>query len=138
MSMFMLPKKSKAPKSAWYPYQDGVQFEISLLLPGQDRDIQSKTTKLVAGGKDGFVQEFDTSSASLMKAQMALTNCRGLKDEDDPDGPDCKMTTANKLRLLNGVPGFEAWVISKYQDLEEAYRLEQEEDEKNSGSLANG
>lgn len=138
MSMFMLPKKSKAPKSAWYTYQDGVQFEISLLLPGQDRDIQSKTQKLVLGGKDGFVQEIDSSSGSLLRAQMALTNCRGLKDEEDPDGPDVKMTEANKMRLLNGVPGFEAWVLSKYQDLAETYRLEQEEDEKNSRSLANG
>lgn len=136
--MFMLPKKSKAPKSAWYPYQDGVQFEISLLQPGQERDIQAKTQKLVAGGKEGFVQEFDTSSASLMKAQMALTNCRGLKDEDDPEGPDVKMTTANKMRLLNGVPGFEAWVIGKYQDLEESYRLEQEADEKNSEASVTG
>ncbi|EHJ49493.1 hypothetical protein DFW101_3497 [Solidesulfovibrio carbinoliphilus subsp. oakridgensis] len=136
--MFMLPKKSKAPKSAWYTYKDGVQFEVSLLVPGQQRDINAKTQKIVAGGKDGFVQEFDTASASLMKAQMAITNCRGLKDPDDADGPDVKMTTANKMMLLNNEPDFEGWVLSKYADLEESYRLEQEADEKNSSSSANG
>lgn len=135
--------KLTTKKKAWYQYpddQDGARFEITVLTPGQQRGINSKVQKLVMDDGGTGSGELDAYLAGHLRAMTALTGWERVYDSDDEAVADnaLKFTATNKEKLLNGIPGFEMWILGKLGELTEAYNAELEEERKNSGSSANG
>jgi hypothetical protein len=73
---------------------------------------------------------FDTATAGNLRASMALTDCKNLYFDEKSEKTE-KMTATNRRKLLDDVPGFEAWVLECYRKLQEQYEAEQEAERKN-------
>ncbi|MHC1788518.1 hypothetical protein [Solidesulfovibrio sp.] len=124
--------KLTAPKSAFHDYpgdEDGARFEITLLTPKQEREISSKAQKVVAR-EGGGEMVFDTTLAGSLRASMCLTGCESLYLSPGSDKEE-KFTGTLKRKLLDEVPGFEAWVLECYGKLREQHEAEQEAERKN-------
>jgi hypothetical protein len=74
---------------------------------------------------------FDTATAGALRASMCLTGCESLYLDAGSEKEE-KMTGTVKRRLLDEIPGFEAWVLECYGKLREDYEAEQEAERKNS------
>ena len=124
--------KLAAPKKAFFDYpgdEDKARFEITLLTPKQEREINTRAQKVIAK-ESGGEMVFDTSTAGNLRASMALTDCEDLYFDEKSDKPE-KMTATVRRKLLDEVPGFESWVLECYGKLREEYEAEQETERKN-------
>lgn len=130
-------------KSAWFEIEgdkDGSKFELTLLTPGQEREIASKAQRVTFKG-DGGGMEIDPVLADSLRAQMALTNWDNVFD-DEAAAKVFNFSNVNKMKLLNnarikttdGVVDFQAWLLGKYQILKDEYDAEMEKERKNSES----
>jgi len=131
--------KLTAPKKAFFDFpgdEDQAQFEITLLTPKQEREISTKAQKVIARDGGGEMV-FDTTTAGALRASMCLTDCQNLY-LDPASEKEEKLTPTVKRRLLDEVPGFEAWVLECYGKLREEHEAEQEAERKNSSTSANG
>ncbi len=125
--------KLTAPKKAFFDFpgdEDGARFEVTLLTPKQEREINTRAQKIVARDGGGEIV-FDTATAAALRASMCLTDADNLYLDDKSEKPE-KLTGSNKRRLLDEVPGFEGWVLECYGKLREEHEAEQEEERKNS------
>lgn len=128
-------------KSGWFVVEgdkDGARFELTILSPGQEREIASKAQQVTYGGS-GAVMEIDPVLADTLRVQMALTGWDNVFDDAEATKPFL-FNASNKAQLLNGariptedgVIDLTAWLLKQYQKLKEEYEAEQEKERKNS------
>lgn len=126
-------KSLTTAKKAWFSYPDDpdeARFEIGLLTPGEEKEVQGATQKLeLTGG--GQSLSMDHTRASTLRAMRALKSWENVYD-DDKGEKVMPCTDKNKLKMLHGVPGFEEWVNDKLGELASEVTKEAEADEKNS------
>lgn len=120
-------------KKAFFDYPDDpdkARFEIGLLSPGEERDIQAAISKMEFGDGGNNVV-VDHNKGAFLRAVKCIRRWENVfQDEDAEKVMVCN--DQNKVKLLNGAPGFEAWVIEKYNELASEVAKAKEEEEKNS------
>lgn len=132
-------------KTAWFEIEgdkDGSRFELTLLTPGQEREIASKAQRVTfKGGSEGGGMEIDPVLADSLRVQMALTNWDNVY-EDEAAAKVFNFSNAHKMQMLNGaridtadgVVDLQAWLLGKYTILKDEYEAEKEKERKNSAS----
>jgi len=121
-------------KKAFFAYpgdQDGAKFEIGLLTPGEERDIQAAANRVEMGDSGGNNVVVDFTKASFLRAARCIRGWENVFHDDKAEKP-MPCNEANKVKLLNTAPGFEAWVLEKYNELASEAAKAREEEEKNS------
>ena len=120
-------------KKGWFDYEndpDHARFEIGVLTPGESREVDGATSKLLFSG-GGQEVTLDHTKAATMRAVRALKRWENVF-EDANGNKALPCNDANKLKLLNSIPGFEAWVLEKLTELNAKIEDEAAENEKNS------
>lgn len=126
-------KNLASEKSAWFVFTAGsesARFEIGLLTPGEERDIDSQTQR-VHWDEQGRELTYDYNRKFFLVAMRGLLNWDPDDVLDQHDKP-MPVTDANRDVLLNTVPGFEAWVRECMAKLTTEVAKAVEADEKNS------
>lgn len=120
-------------KKAWFVFEDDpdkAKFEIGVLSPGEEREVQSASSRMELG-EAGNNLTFDHNKASFLRAVRCIRSWDGVfQDEKAEKALVCN--DLNKSKLLNSVPGLEAWVIEKHNELTAEVAKAREEEEKNS------
>lgn len=120
-------------KKAWFDYPDDPdksRFEIGVLSPGEEREIQASASR-VEFSDGGSHIAVDYHRSGFLRAVKCIRNWENVF----PKGGSGKVMPCNdqgKMNILNSEEGLQSWVLERLEEISAEVAKAKEEEEKNS------